>query len=75
MPKMLKRLTLNPPVNGYRRLAIDVTDDGVYLLLSHSAGDGPYEFDHGFATVEEAETAARETFGVNASDWRTSNHS
>ncbi len=65
----MRKCVLNPPVNGYHRLAIQVADDGVYLLLSRKADDNGFEFDHWYETVEEAEESASE-FGVHAADWQ-----
>lgn len=71
---MFKTALLNPPVNGYARLAIDVQDDGVYLLLSRSKEAGTYEFDHWFETLSEAEEAALEGFGIAVTDWIPAPH-
>ena len=66
---MLKAVVLDPPVKGYRRLAILAGEDGVYLLMSREDGDGPYEFDTLCESVADAEGAARQGFGVDADRW------
>jgi hypothetical protein len=67
---MLKTVVLDPPVKGYRRLAIHAADDGfVYLYLSRTGGDGPYEFDTLCESVAEAEEDARTGFGVAPDQW------
>jgi len=67
---MLKTVVLNPPVKGYRRLAIHVAEGGVYLLMSREDGDGPYEFDTLCESVVDAEEAAKHSFGVATHQWK-----
>jgi hypothetical protein len=69
-PLMLRTVVLDPPVKGYRRLAIEVAEDGVYLLMSRKDGDGPYEFDTLCESVADAEEDAKEGFGVAGHQWQ-----
>jgi hypothetical protein len=60
LPTPLRHLILN----------LEIQDaDGGYLLIGESR-DGGMFFDNWFNTLEAAQTAAEEWFGVQASQWR-----
>ncbi|HZL90228.1 MAG TPA: hypothetical protein VFB96_17825 [Pirellulaceae bacterium] len=54
-------------------LNVEILSDGsgTGFLLDYYTDDGKFAFDDWFASLEEAEKAAMERFGIKADQWQT----
>jgi hypothetical protein len=68
---MRKLAYIKQPKDETKRVMLFDSDDGVYLFLYTSERDCASTGDYCFETVEQAEQACAEDYGITPSDWQT----
>ena len=66
---MRKIATITNPVDDICRAMTHVVDGGVFLFLYTKQEDGPCYIDEWYESLDQAEQAAFERFGVRSEEW------